>query len=619
MIKTENEQHDVEDVNSDIPSIKSETKIKKIVRKSRLGVKVTRNPDDSNIVGDDVQEPAHLTKFIKKVPDTLNSKYDCTLCNKFSHKSLSNTRTHLQRKHFPTLFTYHCDQCENTFTNIAGYSKHKYGDTCIDRKPDKKTILLEKRKKKNKHENQTASKKYKCEYCDFKTIKESRVKIHCLNKYDGLGFQSKKCEYWSFNEEYVKRHISNKHIPNKHIPKELTEPNINNISKQENETNINTSAIKEEIKFGTELGVDPGYFLEKKENPPIIDKGFKCEECKFSSCNSLNLKLHSKRAHQNQIEVFCSDCPFVTTNKSYLNIHIKNKHKGVTVRREYRTTSHKDGLPEHSFAPSIQNKPKLIVGEFVLRFDKIFKSKENREFAYFSCNQKTRFKCRASGKASVEKREKVGKKEDKEGEAEKEENKNGDIVDLKIGEKCCIYDVTNFTLISYYDKHTHTETEGASDIRIRRRRGVNHGLRRKRITEEETIRSNESIKVTKNPESCTDENKDIENPSDLKKYVSKDPTDVKYSCTLCSKFSQKSLSGTRNHVESRHFPDMFTYHCDQCDRTFSSIGNCRMHIHRKHTVYNPNAIWHNLPRDLPADSVANKEFLFQTPVLGKKC
>eukprot|EP00092_Neocalanus_flemingeri_P093500 GFUD01118845.1.p1 GENE.GFUD01118845.1~~GFUD01118845.1.p1 ORF type:complete len:241 (-),score=52.61 GFUD01118845.1:47-685(-) len=74
----------------------------------------------------------------------------------------------------------------------------------------------------------------------------------------------------------------------------------------------------------------------------------------------------------------------------------------------------------------------------------------------------------------------------------------------------------------------------------------------------------------------------FEDPSELLQYVRKDPSDQKFHCSLCDKFSHKYSSCTRNHVESKHFPNMFSYPCDQCEMIFTTKSNFSMHRSRKH-------------------------------------
>jgi len=74
----------------------------------------------------------------------------------------------------------------------------------------------------------------------------------------------------------------------------------------------------------------------------------------------------------------------------------------------------------------------------------------------------------------------------------------------------------------------------------------------------------------------------LQDPSELLQFVRKDSTDQKYHCTLCRNFSHKVISCTRNHVESKHYPNVFTYSCDQCEETFSTKTNLNTHRTRKH-------------------------------------
>ena len=74
----------------------------------------------------------------------------------------------------------------------------------------------------------------------------------------------------------------------------------------------------------------------------------------------------------------------------------------------------------------------------------------------------------------------------------------------------------------------------------------------------------------------------FQDPSDLLQLVKRDPADQRYYCTLCDKFSHTTAHHTRNHVESQHFPNTFSYPCDQCDSVFSTKCSFSMHKSRKH-------------------------------------
>jgi len=74
----------------------------------------------------------------------------------------------------------------------------------------------------------------------------------------------------------------------------------------------------------------------------------------------------------------------------------------------------------------------------------------------------------------------------------------------------------------------------------------------------------------------------FQDPSELLQFVQKDPSDLKFHCTLCSKFSHKNSSCTKNHVESQHFPNMFNYPCDKCEMSFTTKTTLNLHRTRKH-------------------------------------
>jgi len=78
------------------------------------------------------------------------------------------------------------------------------------------------------------------------------------------------------------------------------------------------------------------------------------------------------------------------------------------------------------------------------------------------------------------------------------------------------------------------------------------------------------------------ESDNIQDPDELLKFVRKDPTDLKNHCLLCNQFSHKSIYSARNHVESSHFPLLFSYRCDQCDQVLTTRNALDRHRSNKH-------------------------------------
>jgi len=74
----------------------------------------------------------------------------------------------------------------------------------------------------------------------------------------------------------------------------------------------------------------------------------------------------------------------------------------------------------------------------------------------------------------------------------------------------------------------------------------------------------------------------FQDPSELLQFVKRDLIDQKFHCTICGKFSHKNSYCTRNHVESQHFPETFSYPCDQCEMVFTTKSNFSLHRSRKH-------------------------------------
>ena len=61
---------------------------------------------------------------------------------------------------------------------------------------------------------------------------------------------------------------------------------------------------------------------------------------------------------------------------------------------------------------------------------------------------------------------------------------------------------------------------------------------------------------------------DFTRPEDLDQYIIKAGVG-RYSCQLCG-YSQSQAGFIRNHVESKHFPNTFTYSCNLCSKTFGT-------------------------------------------------
>jgi len=73
--------------------------------------------------GDTLTDPEQLMEYVAR--DPLTGKYSCKICANFSHQWKSNTRNHVESKHFPTSFVYACDHCSATFNTRMQLYAHR--------------------------------------------------------------------------------------------------------------------------------------------------------------------------------------------------------------------------------------------------------------------------------------------------------------------------------------------------------------------------------------------------------------------------------------------------------------------------------------------------------------
>ena len=69
----------------------------------------------------------------------------------------------------------------------------------------------------------------------------------------------------------------------------------------------------------------------------------------------------------------------------------------------------------------------------------------------------------------------------------------------------------------------------------------------------------------------------FQDPSDLFQFVSRSKSDGRFYCNLCDKFSHLGRICTRNHVESKHYPNTFSYHCHSCGLTLDTQAKLKYH------------------------------------------
>lgn len=75
---------------------------------------------------------------------------------------------------------------------------------------------------------------------------------------------------------------------------------------------------------------------------------------------------------------------------------------------------------------------------------------------------------------------------------------------------------------------------------------------------------------------------EFQDPKELLQFVNRSQDDGRFHCSICEKFSHQNSSCTRNHVESHHFPNIFSYPCDACDQIFDTRTKLNTHKRLKH-------------------------------------
>ena len=75
----------------------------------------------------------------------------------------------------------------------------------------------------------------------------------------------------------------------------------------------------------------------------------------------------------------------------------------------------------------------------------------------------------------------------------------------------------------------------------------------------------------------------FQSPEELLQFVTKSAEGSTFECTLCSNFRAVRKGLVRNHLESIHFPGVFSYSCHLCNRQFQGRNALAVHKSAVHT------------------------------------
>jgi len=73
----------------------------------------------------------------------------------------------------------------------------------------------------------------------------------------------------------------------------------------------------------------------------------------------------------------------------------------------------------------------------------------------------------------------------------------------------------------------------------------------------------------------------VKSPEDFKQFIRKGEMGNSF-CGICFNFTNKTSTNVKFHIESKHFPNMFTYTCEECEMTFGTNTGLNIHRRRHH-------------------------------------
>lgn len=73
----------------------------------------------------------------------------------------------------------------------------------------------------------------------------------------------------------------------------------------------------------------------------------------------------------------------------------------------------------------------------------------------------------------------------------------------------------------------------------------------------------------------------ISKPEDFDQFISGKNENGKYACVLCA-YNAVNKTDVRYHVESKHYPNHFSYNCQYCDHVLGTFIAMKRHVQAHH-------------------------------------
>ena len=205
--------------------------------------------------------------------------------------------------------------------------------------------------------HQTKDAKYFCVHCDYKSARQTHMKIHNQSVHEGIKYACNQCEYQATQGSNLKKHQQSKH--------DFVQLKCNRCdyaARRLDHLKIHKQAVHEGVKYSCQrCNFQTSRRGHLKEHQQAIHEGkrFTCSQCKYETKNQSNLKKHQEsqhdgirypcdqcqyqtgweatlRKHKNikhgegETKIYsCTDCNYATKDPSYLKKHKRAKHEGV--------------------------------------------------------------------------------------------------------------------------------------------------------------------------------------------------------------------------------------------------------------------------------------------------
>ncbi|KAK9883307.1 hypothetical protein WA026_001487 [Henosepilachna vigintioctopunctata] len=223
---------------------------------------------------------------------TREQEHQCPYC---PYKTVWTTyiKLHIKNKHLkeeksPSSKEYACSFCDYKAKNTTLLKQHvnKHTREKINQCPHCPFTTLWitymklhiKRKHTVKTEGETALEKrdFQCNYCSYKAISSSHLKIHENKHTKAVEYKCEECDFKTTWYGYLKLHTKRKHT------------------------------------------------LNVKEENPSNKTTYPCQFCSYQAINLSTLKVHQNK-HTREVLYNCPHCDFKTTWRAYIKMHIQ-KH-----------------------------------------------------------------------------------------------------------------------------------------------------------------------------------------------------------------------------------------------------------------------------------------------------